>query len=91
MKLLNKFIDCKIYSPKETLFSDDIASASFNSPGGQVEILPQHAEAFFLINKGGLNIKTSKGTSKSFNISEGHCFIKDDKLVILTKKERGKE
>ena len=50
---------------------------------GEIEILPGHAETFFILGKGKMKIDFGKGKRLSFEIQGGKGYVKDDKIVIF--------
>ena len=80
-------IDCKIISPQKTIFSGKVKSITLPSAKGECQVLPGHAESFFLLNKGEIILRGEIG-EKRISISEGIFHIKEDQSIILINPER---
>ncbi|MCL4338726.1 hypothetical protein M1271_03490 [Patescibacteria group bacterium] len=75
---------CKIVSAKESRVFDNVLSIVIpNTAQGQIQILPQHAESFILLNEGEMTIEKVSGESQEFEINQGLCHIRDDTVTVV--------
>ena len=71
-----------INSTKDKKEIKNIESVSFETPTGQVSILQNHAEAFFIVKSGKLKfIKNNQ--MQELDILDGVCYVKDNIVKIL--------
>jgi len=82
-------MNCKIVSPKKTLFSGPVESITLPSQNGEVQILPGHAESFFLLRKGEIVLKT-KERKKTISVSEGIFYVASNEAVSIVLNEEAK-
>lgn len=76
-------IECQVLTTNKKLFSDRIRSISVPAVRGQMQILPDHAESFVLLQEGELELVTKQGKLKTIKIEEGLLHIQNNRLVIL--------
>ncbi len=75
---------CKIVSAKENRIFDNVLSVIIpNTAQGQIQILPQHAESFILLNEGEMTLEKVSGESQIFEINRGLCHIRDDTVTVI--------
>jgi F0F1-type ATP synthase epsilon subunit len=71
---------CKIISLERIQEFRGIGSVTLPVVGGERQILPGHAESFFRLGEG--TIVLEGGGQKSWPVSGGVCYVKDDKILI---------
>ena len=76
-------IQCVITSPEKTTHYDNIKSVTIPVSEGCTEILPHHAEAFFLVGAGTIVLYSSDGKSETVETKDGSCYVKDSKVMII--------
>jgi F0F1-type ATP synthase epsilon subunit len=76
-------LNCVITSPENTTIYENLLSIVLPASGGLTEILPHHAETFFLLTSGKVILRSDNGTEQKFDISGGNCHIKDGRAVIV--------
>ncbi len=74
---------CQIVSLTKTIFYRNVESLSLFTAKGEVEILPGHCEAFFLLKKGPLRLNKGRPHQETLLIKEGVCHIKDNSITII--------
>jgi F0F1-type ATP synthase epsilon subunit len=79
---------CTVVSPHKTLEFQRVISATLPAWRGQMEILTGHAEAFIILQKGEIVLKTNKVSSASlavrtFSVSGGICRVKNNEILII--------
>lgn len=65
-------------------FDENVSSLTIPGINGELEILPGHAKAFFLLRKGELRVKSTSGRTKSIEIEKGICWVDDDVTLLFT-------
>jgi len=71
-----------INSTKDKKEIKNIESVSFETPNGQVSILQNHSEAFFIVKAGKLKfIKNNQ--MQELDILDGVCYVQDNIVKIL--------
>ncbi len=50
---------------------------------GRLEILPGHAESFFLLQSGEVTMEAGSGAKNSITLVRGLCWAKDDRIVLM--------
>ncbi len=76
-------LTCTVVSPEENKKYTDLASVFLPTASGQAQIMPNHAEAFFLLKKGSIGFQRSAGDDFSIKTNGGQCFVKDDVVTII--------
>ena len=77
-------MDLIISSPTKNTEYHNIKKVTLPATSGKLQILPQHAETFLLLEKGLISFTNSKKNIQKINLeSQAQCYIKDDKIVIL--------
>ena len=71
-----------INSTKDKKEIKNIESVSFETPTGQVSILQNHSEAFFIVKAGKLKF-TKNNQMQELNILDGVCYVQDNIVKIL--------
>ena len=76
-------MNCIISSRKEIQRFQDVQSITFMTPSGQTQILPGHAQAYFLLDKGSLSVRVN-GEKKDLRVNEtGVCHVLYDEVHIM--------
>ena len=73
---------CIISSLDRTLEYADVSSVSFPASDGEVEALPGHAEAYFLVSGGVIRVAANDGM-RTVRTGSGECRIADDAVHIV--------
>ena len=76
-------MDCKITSSKKTEIYHNVQSVTLPAHSGQMQILPGHAEAFLLLQKGQIALQEENGSTKTIPVPTGECYVKDDLVTII--------
>ncbi len=76
-------IKCSVTSSTKTDVYKDILSVTLPAFSGQMQILPDHAEAFVLLQKGSIFLRKLSKQSENIQIISGECYIKDDTITII--------
>ncbi len=83
-------ITCSITSPDKTTLYEKVVSVTLPAFLGQMQILPEHAEAFVLLKEGDVIVRQldkSKekegGKENVTHVTGGECYVKDDKVTII--------
>lgn len=65
--------------------------SSITIPGvnGEIEILPGHAKAFFLLQKGRIKAKSTSGRVKNIDVQEGICWVDEIVTVLFSPELKG--
>jgi F0F1-type ATP synthase epsilon subunit len=58
---------------------------------GEIEILPGHAKAFFLLTVGNLKLRKSSGTEKIINVQHGVCWVDEEVTILFEPATRKKQ
>lgn len=74
---------CVISSPEGTAEHPAVRALTFVTPSGEVEILPGHAEAFFVIAAGDIRVVPTDGAAVSVAAREGVCHVAKDEAIIV--------
>jgi len=72
---------CSIISSKDKREFDNIKSITLPAFFGEMQILPDHAESFVVLQKGQIILDSSK--NNSLPIEGGVCHIKDNAIIII--------
>lgn len=73
---------CKITAPDKNKVFNNVTSVSLPSQKGRLQILPNHAESFILLDEGKLAIESQSG-NKNISIPEGVCYVKGEEVLII--------
>ena len=76
-------MDCLITSPTKTDRYSNIISVVVPGLSGQMQILSNHAEAFVILGKGNVEIKTSDGQLNKLEINGGECYVQKNLVTII--------
>ena len=75
---------CTVRSLDEVLFDGMAASLSFETITGQVEVLPGHAEAFFVVVAGPMVIQAPEAAEpQRLEVSPAVCHVKDNRVTVV--------
>ena len=74
-------------SPKDTKEYKNVVAMVIPAYNGQVEILPGHAEGFFLLKQGKVMIMDEGEKVNEVEVEEGGCYVKDDKVFLMIDSE----
>jgi F0F1-type ATP synthase epsilon subunit len=75
-----KKIEVEILSLEGEIFKGKTESLEFCTPKGEIQILPDHCEGFFLI-EGEIRVFSQK-----FFTKKGVCFFSENRAIILIQK-----
>jgi F0F1-type ATP synthase epsilon subunit len=81
MSLNDNMLTCTIISPQKSKVYKNVPSIAVPASWGQAQILPGHAEAFLLLNKG--TVILSRAEQETIQISSGECYVKDNSVKIV--------
>ena len=70
-------IEVEILSPQGEIFKGEAENIVFLTPKGEIQILPGHCEAFFLIER------EIKLPFRKFFIKKGVCYFNENKAKIF--------
>jgi len=70
-------------SPGKEIFNGPITSVKVPGINGQFEILSDHAAIVSALNSGTVRVIDQKGTSVSFNITQGFIEVLNNEVSIL--------
>lgn len=76
-------LNCLITSPKKTTTYKNIQRLTIPASSGQAQILPNHAESFFLLRPGNVTLEISAGKKKNILVSEGECYVKNNLATLI--------
>lgn len=76
-------INCTITSPEKTTTYKNIQSIVLPAFSGQIQILPDHAESFVLLQQGNISLHQLNKGSEVIQIMNGECHIKDNVVMII--------
>jgi len=76
-------INCTITSLKKTTTYKNIQSIVLPAFSGQMQILPDHAESFILLQQGNISLRRLNKESEVIQIMNGECHIKDNLVMII--------
>ncbi len=74
---------CTVASPEGKVDLGKTDGVSLPGSRGEIQILPGHAEAFFVLGKGKV-VAGARGDGKSVDIEGGLCHVRDDEVVVVT-------
>lgn len=74
---------CTISSPQKTITYSQVTRLQLTTTKGQIEILPGHAEAFFLLKNGEIIFYQKTAPEKHFPVNGGVCYVKDDQITFI--------
>ncbi len=66
---------------KETY--SDVRRIFLPGVNGRLEILPGHAESFFLLQAGEVTMESDSGVKNSITLVRGLCWAKDDRVILM--------
>ncbi len=72
---------CKIVSPDRTREFPRVAAVTLPASGGEMQILPGHAETFVKLRSGAVVLKSKEKIS--LPVSESVCYVKNDEILII--------
>lgn len=73
-----------IRSLNSKAFDSSILSITVPGDNGELEILPGHAKAFFVLKFGEIKVKRSSGHEKKIKIDDGICWVDKDVTVLFS-------
>lgn len=76
-------IDCVITSPEKTTSYKDVQSVTLPTLSGQIQILPEHAESFVLLQEGNISLQQSNKENEVIPNTKGECYIKDNVVTVI--------
>ncbi len=78
-------INCAIRASDKTIVYKNLAAVTLPAFFGQMQVLPDHAEAFVLLKKGDIVLQKAQARQKQDNIQilSGECYIKDNTVDII--------
>lgn len=77
-------INCIVTSFQKTDYYKDMRSITLPAFSGQMQILPNHAEAFILLSKGDIIFKKQNSETEKLQITKGVCHFKNNNLIIIS-------
>ncbi len=75
-------ISYRVVSPEKTLFFGVAESITLPTENGEIQVLPGHAESFFILEKGEITLEIKKKKEK-ISISKGIFHIAKDNAVSI--------
>ncbi len=76
-------ITCQIIFPTKKENFNQIKSVILPSESGEVEILPNHSKAFFVLKKDGFVLLKKEKETKKISINGGISFFENNNLIIV--------
>ena len=80
--MIKKTIEFAAVGPRETIRTE-AAAVSIPSVAGEAQILPGHAEAFFLLKKGSVVVEEPEGGKRVLSVEGGICRFRSGRLVVI--------
>jgi len=80
-------IECKIVSPKKTILYKNLKSICLKTSSGEIQILPQHAQTFALLEEGNIVLTKIDGEKEVFPVKKGCFHFQNNSLLIVLEKE----
>lgn len=79
----NRYIVCQILFPNRRLVYPKVEGVVLPGFLGQLQILPEHSEAFFLLKEGDVVVQRVGGKKELLKVKGGVCFFQSNNLVIV--------
>ncbi len=76
-------ISCTVTSKTRTDRYENLRAVSLPGVSGEFEVMDNHAEAFFILDKGNISLKFANGEEKKISIANGGCYVKDNSVLIF--------
>ncbi len=76
-------INCSISSTEKTLFYENVRSITLPAFSGEMQILPDYAESFVLLNSGNIIVEKQNKQTETLKIESGECHIKNNEIKIV--------
>ena len=76
-------MECIIVTREKVSRFLNLQSIDVPTLDGIVEILPGHAESFFLLGRGTLSLRISEGNTKNLAVRGGQCHVNNDFVQII--------
>ena len=76
-------MNCIIASPQKTTHYNHITKTILPTTQGQINILANHAEAFFLLKDGEVVLTKKSASQKRFLVKGGVCYVKNNQIILL--------
>jgi len=76
-------LNCTITSPQKTFNYPKIQSVTLPSSSGQIQILSNHAESFFVLNQGKIQLHKINQQKETIQITGGECYINANNIIII--------
>ena len=76
-------IQCVVASQEETTHYGNLKSITLPALDGLMEILPHHAEAFFMLVPGKMVLRSDNGQTNEIEVKEGCCHVRGDQMIVI--------